>query len=141
MAIQLTPHLSAERACETSERPPLKSMVASLAAREAAEGLLRKVEQVAPGAAADGVIVQGMRAGHREIIFGVHNDPQFGPVVLVALGDIFAEFLSDVVLALPPIDEAEAQDLLKSLRGARPIRHLDQTFGQRVSNVDAGRRA
>jgi acyl-CoA synthetase (NDP forming) len=53
-----------------------------------------------------------------ELIVGVRRDRRFGPILLVGLGGLFAEVLRDVAVALAPVDPAEAEDLLLSLRGA-----------------------
>ena len=53
-----------------------------------------------------------------ELIAGCIRDPRFGPVVLVGLGGIYAELLDDIAVALAPVDAAQAEELLRSLRGA-----------------------
>jgi acyl-CoA synthetase (NDP forming) len=53
-----------------------------------------------------------------ELIAGCLNDPRFGPIVLVGLGGIYAELLQDTAVALAPVDEAQAERLIVSLRGA-----------------------
>jgi acyl-CoA synthetase (NDP forming) len=53
-----------------------------------------------------------------ELITGCIRDPRFGPVVLVGLGGIYAELLDDTAVALAPVDAAQAEELLRSLRGA-----------------------
>lgn len=53
-----------------------------------------------------------------ELIVGAKSDPRFGAVVLVGLGGVHAEILDDVAVALGPVDEDEAERLLRSLRGA-----------------------
>ena len=53
-----------------------------------------------------------------ELIVGTRWDPSFGPVALVGLGGIYAEILRDTAIALAPIDELAALELLRSLRGA-----------------------
>jgi hypothetical protein len=53
-----------------------------------------------------------------ELIVGCRQDPRFGPVVLVGLGGLYTELLRDVRTALAPIDEAEAEKLVRELRGA-----------------------
>ncbi len=66
-----------------------------------------------------------------ELIVGVRRDPRFGPVLLVGLGGVFAEVFGDVALALAPVEPAEAERLLRSLRcaplfdGARGRPRLD----------------
>lgn len=53
-----------------------------------------------------------------ELIVGCRRDPRFGPLVLVGLGGIYAEALSDVAVALAPAGAEELEELLLSLRGA-----------------------
>jgi acyl-CoA synthetase (NDP forming) len=51
-----------------------------------------------------------------EMLLGMVNDPQFGPVVLVGAGGVHVEALADAVYALPPFDAAEAARLVAKLR-------------------------
>lgn len=53
-----------------------------------------------------------------ELIVGSRCDPRFGPIALVGLGGIHAELLRDVAVALAPVDETVAEELILSLRGA-----------------------
>jgi acyl-CoA synthetase (NDP forming) len=53
-----------------------------------------------------------------ELIVGVRRDPRFGPIVLVGMGGLYAELLADVAVALAPVDEPGARELLVTLRGA-----------------------
>jgi acyl-CoA synthetase (NDP forming) len=53
-----------------------------------------------------------------ELIIGVRRDPSFGPVVVVGMGGVYAEVLQDVAVALAPITQKVAEDLIRSLRGA-----------------------
>ena len=57
-----------------------------------------------------------------EVIVGCRRDPRFGPVVLVGLGGVHAEILGDTVVALAPVDTADAERLLDGLRGASLLR-------------------
>ena len=56
--------------------------------------------------------------GSVELIVGCRRDPRFGPLVLVGLGGIYAEVLSDVAVALAPAEAGELETLIHSLRGA-----------------------
>jgi acyl-CoA synthetase (NDP forming) len=53
-----------------------------------------------------------------ELIVGARRDPRFGPVAMVGLGGIHAEVFGDVAVDLAPVDQAAAERLLRSLRGA-----------------------
>ncbi|HET6656538.1 MAG TPA: acetate--CoA ligase family protein [Gaiellaceae bacterium] len=53
-----------------------------------------------------------------ELIAGCIRDPRFGPIVLVGIGGIYAELLKDTAVALAPVDAPQAEELVRSLRGA-----------------------
>jgi acyl-CoA synthetase (NDP forming) len=53
-----------------------------------------------------------------ELLVGARRDPRFGPLVAVAAGGIHAEALRDTAVALAPVDEAEAEELVRSLASA-----------------------
>jgi acetate---CoA ligase (ADP-forming) len=53
-----------------------------------------------------------------ELIVGAKRDPRFGAIVLVGLGGVYTEVLDDVAVALAPVDESQAERLIRSLRGA-----------------------
>ena len=57
-------------------------------------------------------------AAGAELIVGCLNDAHFGPIVLVGLGGVYAELLDDTAVALAPVDPAQAEELISSLRGA-----------------------
>jgi acetate---CoA ligase (ADP-forming) len=79
--------------------------------------MLTQVTSAFPEAKIDGVLVQPMASGGRELILGGRQDPQFGPVVLVGLGGIFVEVLEEVVVRVAPISRREAHEMVQSLRG------------------------
>jgi acetyltransferase len=60
--------------------------------------------------------VQSMARG-RETILGVVRDPKVGPVLMFGLGGIFVEVMKDVVFRILPITDAEARDMIRSIRG------------------------
>ncbi len=66
------------------------------------------------------LLVQEMMEG-TEVILGARTDPQFGPFMMVGLGGIFVEVLKDVSLRLLPVDETEALEMLRELKGYRVL--------------------
>lgn len=85
------------------------------------------------GEALEGVLVEKMIAGNRELLVGLKRDPVFGPVVVFGLGGVLTEVLGDIALALVPPsarDVAELPDLIRSkqilgpFRGAPPVDRL-----------------
>jgi acetate---CoA ligase (ADP-forming) len=73
-----------------------------------------------------------------ELIVGAKLDPRFGPVALVGLGGLYAEVVADVGVALAPVGENQAEELIRSLRGA-PL--LTGARGRRPLNVASAARA
>jgi acyl-CoA synthetase (NDP forming) len=53
-----------------------------------------------------------------ELLAGARWDARFGPIAVVGLGGVFTEVLHDVAVALAPVDEARARELLLALRAA-----------------------
>ena len=69
-----------------------------------------------------------------EMLLGCKQDPQFGPVVLIGFGGIYAETLKDVVFALPPFSAQHARRCVDRLR-LRPL--LDGLRGKPSFDIDA----
>ena len=55
--------------------------------------------------------------GDREVILGMRRDPDFGPLLMFGLGGIHVEVLKDVAFRVHPITDADARDMIRSLRG------------------------
>ncbi|MFP4474960.1 MAG: acetate--CoA ligase family protein [Desulfatibacillaceae bacterium] len=82
----------------------------------------------------DGVLVQEMVPGSRELVMGLVRDPQFGPCVMLGLGGIYTELFQDTVFRMAPVDTADALDMVGELR-SRDM--LDEFRGQAAADVDA----
>lgn len=70
-----------------------------------------------PSAWIEGVSVQEMVTGGRELILGMSRDPQFGPLLLFGLGGIYVEVLKDVSFRVAPLSRAEAVEMVREIRG------------------------
>lgn len=79
------------------------------------------------------LLIQEMVQG-TEVLIGARTDPQYGPFLMVGLGGIFVEVLKDVSIRLLPIDEREAREMLKELRGYKV---LEGVRSQGPRDVDA----
>jgi succinyl-CoA synthetase beta subunit len=83
------------------------------------------------------LLVARMVNGARELIAGLHTDPQFGRCVMVGIGGVLTEALADVAFRLAPIDRVDAVDMVDELR-SQPL--LDPLRGEpavdRVALVD-----
>ncbi|MFO1192004.1 MAG: acetate--CoA ligase family protein [Rhodoferax sp.] len=79
--------------------------------------LLQNVAQKAPQARIDGMLVAPMLpTGGVECILGIQRDPVFGPMVMFGLGGVFVEVFGDIALRSAPVTEAQALDMMRSLR-------------------------
>ena len=101
------------------------------AVREAAEAMVERLRNTQPDARIDGFTVEPMveRPDALELIIGVTEDPQFGPVILFGHGGTAVEILADTTLALPPLNMNLAHEammrtrvyqLLQGFRGHAP---------------------
>ncbi|MBV0926314.1 acetate--CoA ligase family protein [Halomicroarcula limicola] len=94
------------------------------------EDLCSAAAEYDPDASLDGVLISPMRDAGVELIIGVVDDDQFGPVVMCGLGGVFVEVLEDIAFRALPLTEAdaramlddiEAQELLDGARGNPPV--------------------
>jgi acyl-CoA synthetase (NDP forming) len=65
----------------------------------------------------DGVLVQENVAAANEVIVGTIIDPDFGPMIMLGTGGIYAEILNDRVFAPTPLSPGEATRLISTLKG------------------------
>lgn len=88
------------------------------AVEAAALAMLDRVRQSHPAARLDGFSVQAMarRPAACELILGLGEDPQFGPVLLIGQGGSGAEVLRDRALGLPPLNLRLAMAMLEETR-------------------------
>lgn len=104
------------------------------AVREGYATLIARAKQHAPSARIEGVLVAKQLKGAVEIALGIVRDPVFGPVAMVGLGGIFIEILKDVCLRRCPFDVAEAERMIRSLKGF-PL--LDGARGRPKADIAA----
>jgi acyl-CoA synthetase (NDP forming) len=93
------------------------------AVAEAFDEVIESVRLNRPNARLDGILVQAMiPAGAVEVVLGMLNDPDFGPIVLYGSGGILVELLQDSVLSRPPLSRTHALEMINETRGARLLR-------------------
>jgi acyl-CoA synthetase (NDP forming) len=84
---------------------------------QAAEALVRRVRQDFPETPLDGLLLEEMHSG-TELLLGMIRDTAVGPAVVLGAGGNGAELTDDTVVALPPIDEGVAAEMIGRLRVA-----------------------
>jgi succinyl-CoA synthetase beta subunit len=87
------------------------ALVSKGAVREAYARLVAKVDLDL-----EGVLVQEMVPGQRELVIGLTRDPQFGPCVMLGIGGIMTEVFQDTCFRMAPLDMIDAQDMAEELR-------------------------
>jgi succinyl-CoA synthetase beta subunit len=81
----------------------------------------------------EGILVQEMIKGPRELVVGLTRDPQFGPCVMLGFGGVMTEVLKDTVFRVAPFDKIEAMDMIDELQ-SRTM--LDAFRGQQPADLD-----
>jgi acyl-CoA synthetase (NDP forming) len=87
--------------------------------RAEAECAAADLEQAiaARGIARDGFLLLAMVPG-LELVAGMRDDPQYGPIAVLGAGGVFVEVLRDVAIRLLPITPADVREMIASLRSA-----------------------
>lgn len=72
----------------------------------------------------DGILVQQMIKGDRELVAGLIRDPLFGPCVMFGLGGIFTEVLKDVTFRVAPLQMQDALEMMNEIRAKKILGHF-----------------
>ena len=91
----------------------------------------RRLMQI-PGC--EGLLVQRMAPGHRELVCGMTRSPLFGPCVMFGLGGVLTEALDDAVFRLAPLSLDEAYHMVGEIQAQKM---LGRVRGESAVNVDA----
>ncbi len=74
------------------------------------------------GVKVKGILLEKMVPKGVELIVGIQNDPQFGPVIMAGLGGIMTEVMQDVAFRMLPITAADAKSMLNELKGSKLLK-------------------
>lgn len=66
----------------------------------------------------DGVIIQKMATTGLEVIVGIKQDPQFGPIILFGMGGIYTEILKDFSIRICQISKTDAYEMIEELKSS-----------------------
>ena len=103
-------------------------------AKAAYKEIMESVTSKRPDAKINGILMVPMLKQGVEMIIGVNNDPQFGPMIMVGMGGVFVEVFKDVALYPAPMGEKEALEMLKSLKA---FKLLNGYRGTKKCDIDA----
>lgn len=110
------------------------NIVTEEGAVDAFEQIMMSCKNYNPDADIEGILLQEMVPSGTEVIIGVKNDPQYGPLLLVGLGGVFVEVFKDAALYPCPLNREEAGQMLKSLKS---YRLLQGYRGMPMADIDA----
>lgn len=105
----------------------LRREYADLVEKLEAKGLLDGLE---------GVLIQEMVEGKREMVCGIASDPQYGPMVMFGLGGVFVEVLKDVVFRLAPLTDVDAAEMVRSVKAFKLLQGARGTTPAQIDRVE-----
>jgi len=68
---------------------------------------------------AEGVLIQEFVSGGHEILVGMVEDPNFGPLIVFGLGGVFVELIGDVAFRIHPLSDLDAREMIADVKSAR----------------------
>jgi acetyltransferase len=85
--------------------------------------LVERVQKNRPDAHIEGITVEEMHrtTNGREVMVGVISDPVFGPVISFGAGGTFVEVMEDATVAIPPINERLARNLVSRTKISKAL--------------------
>ena len=86
--------------------------------------LRRNLDEKAPQAICDEVLVQPMQKGLGEVLVGYRVDADAGPIVMLAAGGIWAEVAKDRSIRLAPVTVETAREMISEVNSLKPLTGL-----------------
>jgi acetyltransferase len=104
--------------------------------KKTAQGMLERIREILPEARISGFTVQPMiqRPNAHELIIGISDDVQFGPVILFGQGGTAVEIIGDKAIALPPLNMHLAREVMTN---TRVYRLLEGYRGRPAADLDS----
>ncbi|MDX2454098.1 bifunctional acetate--CoA ligase family protein/GNAT family N-acetyltransferase [Desulfosarcina sp.] len=104
--------------------------------QKTAWAMQERIRENQPGARITGFTVQPMihRPNAHELIVGISDDVQFGPVILFGQGGTAVEIIQDKAIALPPLNMHLAREVMTR---ARVYRLLEGYRGKPAADLDS----
>lgn len=92
----------------------------------------RKVTSAVPDPS--GALIQEFVSGGHEVLIGMTQDPNFGPLVAFGLGGVYVELLKDVAFRIHPLTDVDAREMIRETKGHRL---LEGYRNQPLGDVDS----
>ena len=108
---------------EAQLRAEYKDLIAKLEKRGLLDGL-------------EGVIIQEMVKGNREMVCGIATDPQYGPMMMFGLGGVFIEVMKDVTFRIAPLTDIDAKEMIKSVKAYKLLEGARGTKPAQMEQIE-----
>ncbi len=83
----------------------------------------------------EGVIIQEMVKGNREMVCGIATDPQYGPMMMFGLGGVFIEVMKDVTFRIAPLTDIDASEMIKSVKAYKLLEGARGTTPAQMNQI------
>ncbi len=108
---------------EEQLRAEYKDLIAKLTEKGLIDGL-------------EGVIIQEMVKGNREMVCGIATDPQYGPMMMFGLGGVFIEVMKDVTFRIAPLTDIDAKEMIKSVKAYKLLEGARGTTPAQMEQIE-----
>ena len=108
---------------EEQLRAEYKDLIAKLTEKGLIDGL-------------EGVIIQEMVKGNREMVCGIATDPQYGPMMMFGLGGVFIEVMKDVTFRIAPLTDIDAKEMIKSVKAYKLLEGVRGTTPAQMDQIE-----
>lgn len=96
--------------------------------------IIKNAKAYDPASEINGVLVQEMVPGGKEVIIGMTQDPQWGPAIVFGLGGIFVEIINDIAIRTVPLTRHDISEMFNEVKG---FRILTGIRGEPEADTDA----
>lgn len=104
--------------------------------RKEYEALLGRLEEKGLLEGLEGVIIQEMVKGNREMVCGIATDPQYGPMMMFGLGGVFVETLKDVTFRIAPLTDVDAKEMVQSVKAYKLLQGARGTTPAQINQIE-----
>lgn len=100
------------------------------------QDLIAKLEERGLLDGLEGVIIQEMVKGNREMVCGIATDPQYGPMMMFGLGGVFIEVMKDVTFRMAPLSDIDAKEMIKSVKAYKLLEGARGTKPAQMEQIE-----
>ena len=100
------------------------------------QDLISKLEEKGLLEGLEGVIIQEMVIGNREMVCGIATDPQYGPMMMFGLGGVFIEVMKDVTFRIAPLTDVDAKEMIKSVKAYKLLEGARGTKPAQMEQIE-----